>query len=90
MQTKADISGLPVETPEIEEATAMGAAMLAGMGAGVYKDLAEAVRRVYRPGKVYEPNPKLTTLYAEFFDIYREIHPALQGVNTRIYNRFRM
>jgi len=90
MQNKADISGRPVETLEIEEATALGAAMLAGVGAGLYSDLGEAAQRVHKPGKVFEPNVKLVPLYTELFEIYREIHPALQNLNNRIYNRFRV
>ncbi len=39
MQNKADVSGCVIETPEIEEATALGAAMLAGIGVGIYKNL---------------------------------------------------
>ncbi len=90
MQNKADISGRPVVTLEIEEATALGAAMLAGVGVGAYQDLSEAVERVQKPGRTFEPNAKLSALYAEFFEIYREIHSALKGVNSRIYKRFRV
>lgn len=89
MQNKADVCGRPVETPEIEEATALGAAMLAGTGVGIYKGLADAVAQVRKPGRLYEPNVKLVPLYTEFFDIYREIYPALRQVNRRIYDRFR-
>jgi xylulokinase len=90
MQNKADVSGRPVVTLEIEEATALGAAMLAGVGIGVYKNLEEAAQRVKKPGKLFEPDTKLTLLYTEFFDIYRDIYPALQRINSRIYNRFRV
>ncbi|MCJ7537445.1 MAG: FGGY-family carbohydrate kinase, partial [Anaerolineales bacterium] len=84
MQNKADVCGRVIEAPEIEEATALGAAMLAGTGLGLYKDIQEAASRVYKPGKVFEPNPKLTSLYSEFFEIYKEIYPALRPVNKRI------
>ena len=90
MQNKADVSGRLVVTPEIEEATALGAAMLAGVGVGIYKNLAEATQRVHKPGRSFEPNLKLTSFYAELFEIYREISPALQQVNSRIYNLFRV
>jgi xylulokinase len=90
MQNKADIAGCPVVTLEIEEATALGAAMLAGVGVGVYKDLQEAVKRVTKTGKRFEPNLSLVPLYAEFYEIYKEIHPALSQLNGKIYNRFRV
>jgi xylulokinase len=39
---KADVLGMPIRVPRIREATALGAALLAGVGAGVYRDLGEA------------------------------------------------
>jgi xylulokinase len=90
MQNKADVSGCPVLTPEINEATALGAAMLAGVGVGVYGNLVEATQQVYKPGRLFEPNLKLASFYAELFEIYREIYPALERVNGRIYERFRV
>ena len=90
MQNKADVSGRPVVTLEIEEATALGAAILAGVGVGGYKNLSEAVQRVHRPGNLFEPNIKLSSLYAELFEIYRDIYPSLHQINNRIYNRFRV
>jgi sugar (pentulose or hexulose) kinase len=52
--------------------------------------LDEAVSRVQKPGEIFEPDLKLTSLYKEFFEIYKEIYPALKPVNKRIYNRFRV
>ena len=41
-QVKADVLGMPIRVPRIREATALGAALLAGVGAGVYRDHREA------------------------------------------------
>jgi len=90
MQNKADVCGRVIEAPKIEEATALGAAMLAGTGAGLYNDLDEAVSRVQKPGEIFEPDLKLTSEYKEYFEIYKEIYPALKPVNKRIYDRFRV
>lgn len=90
MQNKADVAGCPVVTTEIEEATALGAAILAGVGAGIYKNLAQAVEAIKQPSKTYEPNGKLGTFYAEMFDMYRDIYPALSQLDAKIYNRFRV
>jgi sugar (pentulose or hexulose) kinase len=43
MQNKADVTGLPVEVPEVEEATPLGAAILAGIGVGLYRDEQDAL-----------------------------------------------
>ena len=84
MQNKADMVGRPIETPDIEEATPLGAAILAGIGVGLYADEDEALERVYRPGKVYEPNTELTPVYAERFEIYKELYPATRSINHKL------
>ena len=84
MQNKADMVGRPIETPDIEEATPLGAAILAGIGVGLYADEDEALAKVYRPGKVYEPNTELTPMYAERFEVYKELYPATRSINHKL------
>ncbi len=64
--------------------TPLGAAILAGIGVGLYADEDEALARTYRSGKVYEPNAELTELYAERFKIYKELYPAVKAVNHKL------
>lgn len=87
MQNKADMVGRPFETPQIEEATPLGAAILAGIGVGLYKDEQDAFNNVYKPGKVYQPDEKLTARYAEGFKIFELIYPALKEVNGRLHTQ---
>jgi glycerol kinase len=54
MQTQADLLGIPVERPRLIESTAFGAAFLAGLATGVWKDR-EEIRRAWKPGKRFEP-----------------------------------
>jgi xylulokinase len=89
MQNKADVLGRPVEVPAIEEATPLGAAILAGIGLGLYRDEEDAYGRVYRPGKIYEPDAALAARYAEWFAIYRDLYPALAAVHHRVFERIR-
>jgi xylulokinase len=89
MQNKADILGLPVETPELEEATPLGAAILAGIGAGLYRDEQDAFTRVYKPGKTYLPNPELSPKYKELYRIYQQLYPALKPISHQVYQHFR-
>jgi glycerol kinase len=54
MQTQADLLGIPVERPRLVETTALGAGLLAGLGAGVWTshrdlDRVRVVERVFRP-----------------------------------------
>ena len=82
MQNRADMAGKPIEAPEIEEATPLGAAILAGLGVGLYKNEEDAWRQVYRPGRIYEPNLKNTAFYAERLAVFRKIYPALKDLNA--------
>ena len=83
MQNKADVTGRPVVVPAVEEATPLGAAMLAGIGVGAYHDVEDAFERVYRPGVTYEPDLKLTAEYAQRFALYRQLYPALKALNEQ-------
>jgi xylulokinase len=89
MQNKADVLGRPIEVPQVQEASPLGAAILAGIGLGLYRDEEEAYGRVYRPGKTYQPNGDLAKRYAEWFAVYRDIYPALASVHHRVFDRVR-
>jgi glycerol kinase len=54
MQFQADLLGIPVERPRLIETTAFGAAFLAGLATGVWKDRDE-IRKAWKPGKRFEP-----------------------------------
>ena len=89
MQNKADVVGLPIEVPEVEEATPLGAAILAGIGVGLYKDEQDAFERVYKPGKIYQPDPQLAPQYAELYKIYQQLYPVLSPVSHQLYEHSR-
>jgi glycerol kinase len=54
MQLQADLLGVPVEVAEHAEATALGAAALAGLAVGIWPDV-DAVGALVRRGERYEP-----------------------------------
>jgi len=85
MQNKADMVGRPYSVPEVEEATVLGAAILAGIGAGAYRDEEDAFGRVCRSKIVYEPDLKLTAFYAERFEIYRELFRVVSPIHHRLF-----
>jgi xylulokinase len=89
MQNKADITGLPIDVPDLEEATTLGAAILAGIGIGLYRNEQDAFEQVYKPGKTYLPDPKVASQYAEWFQIYKQLYPVLKPINHQIYDHFR-
>jgi autoinducer 2 (AI-2) kinase len=55
-QILADVTGCQVKIPKVTEATALGAAMSAGVGVGVYTSLEEASKKLVVWDRVYEPN----------------------------------
>jgi len=83
-QTKADITGLPVEVPDVSEATAMGAAMLAGIGIGVYTDTRNASTRTYRSKHTYQPRSENRLAYDQLYSAYREFYPAVADLSHRL------
>ncbi|WNG40640.1 glycerol kinase GlpK [Archangium violaceum] len=57
MQFQADVLGTEVVRPQNLQTTSLGAAFLAGLGAGVWKDT-DAIRRAWKVGKVFKPKMK--------------------------------
>jgi xylulokinase len=80
MQIKADVVGRPFRRVEVKEATALGAAMLAGVAAGIFADLSEAVRRtVTLADEPFLPDPSNRSRYEEAYHHYRELYSAIEG-----------
>ncbi|MEO6888947.1 MAG: xylulokinase [Ktedonobacteraceae bacterium] len=78
LQIKADVTGRPVSVPRELETTALGAAMIAGVAAGLFADLQEAAYRVVRVGAYVEPDPAQRQVYEHMYALYREVYTALQ------------
>jgi xylulokinase len=85
MQNKADmvggLFGQTIEVSDIEEATSLGAAMLAGIGVGLYQNEEDAFAHVQKPSMVYEPDPAAARVYARLYPIYQQLYPALKSVS---------
>ncbi|TKI68920.1 autoinducer-2 kinase [Sulfurimonas crateris] len=64
-QIVADVTGCRVKIPKVTEATALGAAMAAGVGVGVYESMADAAKKLVLWDRVYEPNLKNKKIYDE-------------------------
>jgi autoinducer 2 (AI-2) kinase len=62
-QTLSDVTGCKVKIPKVTEATALGAAIAAGVGAGIYPSLVEAAKELVAWDKEYEPNMENYKLY---------------------------
>ncbi len=78
----ADTFGMKVTTVSSKEGPALGAAILAGVGAGVYPSVQEACRRVVKTKTEQEPDPANSAEYEKYYSIYRELYPALKDTYT--------
>ena len=81
-QIQADAYGQAVEVPETDEGAAFGAAILAGVGAGVWNSVDEACEKTIRIKERIEPNAgsaeKLNRNYEAYKLLYSALRPAMK------------
>lgn len=80
LQIKADILNRPLVRPRITEAGALGAAILAGIGAGVYASAQEAIATLVKIDRVFEPDPDRARRYDERFAKYHLLYPFCRSL----------
>ena len=74
-QIQADILDMPVHTTEIKEEACHGAAILAGVGVGLYANIKEACERTIRMSTaVVEPIPEHVNIYNEKQQIFHDLY----------------
>jgi xylulokinase len=71
----ADIMSRPVVKLEVAEAGALGAALMAGVGKGIFSSLNDGIRAMVREGERFEPNPGRAELYEERFCLFKQLWP---------------
>jgi sugar (pentulose or hexulose) kinase len=79
MQLTADVFGMDAVRPSLYEASGLGAAIVAAVGAKIHSDFKTATAEMTRMGERFEPDPKTHEIYDEF---YREVY-------LKMYNRLR-
>lgn len=60
--------------PQVKEATALGAAILAGKGVGIYTDIEETMKKVVKIEKTYYPNAENAKVYQDLYDKWRKVY----------------
>jgi sugar (pentulose or hexulose) kinase len=81
MQIQADVLGIPVIRTELEEATALGAAILACKGVGIFKSVSEAAEQMIKKKPQLIPNQKNATIYDDGFKRYKDLYKAISQLN---------
>jgi xylulokinase len=89
LRIKASVMNMRLHVLELEEAGALGAAMLGGIAAGIYASVDDAVAAIERTDRVIEPEPEAVARYNPIFrDVYQGIYEAIRPFNHRFFDLF--
>jgi len=83
-QLLADVLGRPVVRTAADEGPAYGAALLAGMTAGVFASIDEACAGISLRPEVSEPDPERQRMYSEYHAVYRDLFPTTSRAMHRL------
>ncbi len=83
-QILADVGGVSIAVASYASWAALGAAILAGWGAGVYPNLEHGIASLQPPVRRVVADPALAALYGERFATYRRVARLLTGAEHRL------
>jgi sugar (pentulose or hexulose) kinase len=83
LQIKADVTGLPIVRMEEEETSTLGAAILAAVRCGDFRDAAAAAKAMVRFGRRFEPDPSTAAVYARGYALSNDLYAALAPIFRR-------
>jgi xylulokinase len=83
-QIKSDVTGKTINVPASDTATTLGAAILAGVGIGAYKNFKEAVDMTIKIGRVHKPDMDKNKIYGKYYEIYIELYEKLKGTMSKL------
>lgn len=78
-QILADVSGVPISLTQYAQWPALGAAILAGTGVGLFETLAEGIARFQKSPHQVAPNVTLAQFYSERFVAYQQMVWRMSG-----------
>jgi xylulokinase len=79
-QIRADVLGLPIRRMSVREASALGAAILAAVGARLFPDVASAAEKMSGSGELIQPKAEAHARYDEVFAAFERLDTILRGV----------
>jgi sugar (pentulose or hexulose) kinase len=86
MQITADVFGLPASRPHVYEASGLGAAIDAAVGAGLHPDFQTAIAEMTHLGDTYEPDPAVHLIYDEIYHkVYKRMYSRLQPLYESLW-----
>ncbi len=84
LRLKADICNTPLRAPRVTEAACLGAALLAGVAAGVYTNLNAAVAQTVSFQQWIEPDCESVAAYERRYRLYQQLYPALIALQRQL------
>ncbi|MBN1642081.1 MAG: hypothetical protein JXA09_12670 [Anaerolineae bacterium] len=84
IQLSADIFGVPFVRPQVTEAGALGAAIVAGVGSGTFASYQSGVEAMVRLDRTFTPQARLHRHYQARFDKYRALWPTMRDLLTTL------
>jgi xylulokinase len=78
-QMLADTFNCPVKTVVSKEGPALGVAILAGVGTGIYKSVEEGCKAVIKLNPAQNPIAENVPQYEKYYEMYTKIYPALKN-----------
>lgn len=85
-QMMADTFGKPIRTLETSEGAALGVAILAGVGTGIYSSVPEACDAIIKTKKTQSPIDANVAEYQKYYEIYRSLYPSLKSSFDNLAN----
>ena len=82
-QIIADVLGVELVTTNATEGPAFGAALLAGVASGLYTSVQQACEAKVRVMERTEPRPEVERVYAQAYETYKALYPALKPLISR-------
>jgi xylulokinase len=83
-QIKSDVMGKKAKTIKNQDSGCLGAAILAGAGAGVYNSIGEACRSIIKDDENYVADKNKKAVYDRYYDIYLNLYDSLKPVFKKL------
>ena len=80
LKITADVFGIPTVKMEVEESAALGAAISAACGVGLFDSLGDAIGEMVRVKKRFDPDPKNRETYESIYKSFKEFYPRVADI----------
>ncbi len=80
-QIVADVTGIPVLVPAVTESSALGAALCAGKGAGIYASLTDLETELRKRPATFEPSPAAVSVYNDSYASWQQLYQRMLALS---------